>query len=196
MAFPFHSVLWLIRQPKLLKQPKRYRKKTGSDRWAVKAQIHAGGRGKGGGVKIAKSLEEVEQFSDQILGMMLVTPQTSAEGKRYVACLSNKIFIIPARPKWKSIMWVFCLTGLLAVIWLCIRLAAEWTLKKWLRKHLSWFFHEEIDPKVGLQAFQARQIAFNLGLSGTSFKEMQKFIRALYNAYEAVTPVCLKSIRW
>ncbi len=56
-------------------------------------------------------------------------------------------------------------------------------------------FHEEIDPKVGLQAFQARQIAFNLGLSGTSFKEMQKFIRALYNAYEAVTPVCLKSIR-
>src|SRR5512133_579369 len=54
---------------------------TGSDRWAVKAQIHAGGRGKGGGVKVAKSLEEVEQYARQIIGMHLVTPQTGPEGK-------------------------------------------------------------------------------------------------------------------
>lgn len=60
---------------------KKINKLTGSDKWAVKAQIHAGGRGKGGGVKIAKSLEEVMQYSDTILGMQLVTPQTGPEGK-------------------------------------------------------------------------------------------------------------------
>ena len=60
---------------------KRIQKQTGSDKWAVKAQIHAGGRGKGGGVKIAKTLDEVREYADQIIGMMLVTPQTKKEGK-------------------------------------------------------------------------------------------------------------------
>ena len=60
---------------------KSIQKQTGSDKWAVKAQIHAGGRGKGGGVKIAKSLDEVKQYADEIIGMMLVTPQTKKEGK-------------------------------------------------------------------------------------------------------------------
>ena len=65
---------------------KTIQKQTGSDKWAVKAQIHAGGRGKGGGVKIAKSLEEVRDFADQIIGMMLVTPQTKKEGKLARSC--------------------------------------------------------------------------------------------------------------
>ena len=65
---------------------KEIQKQTGSDKWAVKAQIHAGGRGKGGGVKIAKTLDEVREYADQIIGMMLVTPQTKKEGK-----LVNKV---------------------------------------------------------------------------------------------------------
>jgi len=60
---------------------KKIQEETGSDKWAVKAQIHAGGRGKGGGVKIAKSLDEVKMYADQIIGMQLVTPQTKKEGK-------------------------------------------------------------------------------------------------------------------
>ncbi|VAW30614.1 Succinyl-CoA ligase [ADP-forming] beta chain, partial [hydrothermal vent metagenome] len=64
-----------------VKAAKEIQKQTGSDKWAVKAQVHAGGRGKGGGVKIAKSLDEVKQYADQIIGMHLVTPQTKKEGK-------------------------------------------------------------------------------------------------------------------
>jgi succinyl-CoA synthetase beta subunit len=66
---------------KAMEFAKVLQERTGTDKWAVKAQIHAGGRGKGGGVKIAKSLEEVSKFTDQMIGMMLVTPQTSAKGK-------------------------------------------------------------------------------------------------------------------
>ncbi len=122
---------------KAIEAAKEIQKKTGSDRWAVKAQIHAGGRGKGGGVKIAKSLEEVEQFSDQILGMMLVTPQTSAEGKLVRRLLIEQNIYYPGPAKVEEYYVSILLNRTTGRNMICIRLAAEWTLKKWLRKHLS-----------------------------------------------------------
>jgi succinyl-CoA synthetase beta subunit len=155
-----------------------------SDWVVIKAQIHAGGRGKGGGVKLAKNLEEVKEKAGQIIGMQLVTPQTGPEGKLvskvlvaqdvyYPGDSETKEFYISVlldRSKGRNIIMYSTEGGM------DIEEVAEHT------PHL--IFKEEIDPKVGLQGFQARKIAFNLGLSGDAFKDMIKFIAALYKAYE------------
>jgi len=162
---------------------KSIQKKTDSDKWAVKAQIHAGGRGKGGGVKIAKSLDEVKVFAKEILGMMLVTPQTSKEGKlvRKIIVEQNIYYAGPEdveeyymsillnRDKGQNMVMYSPRGGM------NIEQVAEETPEE--------IFTELIDPKVGLTGFQARRIAFNLGLSGVAFKEMTKFVAALYKAY-------------
>lgn len=156
-----------------------------SDWVVIKAQIHAGGRGKGGGVKLAKNLEEVKQRATDIIGMQLVTPQTGPEGKLvnkilvaqdvyYPGASETKEFYISVlldRAKGRNIIMYSTEGGM------DIEEVAEHT------PHL--IFKEEIDPKVGLQGFQARKIAFNLGVSGNAFKEMVKFVSALYKAYEA-----------
>lgn len=157
---------------------------TGTNLWVVKAQVHAGGRGKGGGVKLAKSLAEVKSISNDILGMHLVTPQTSAEGKlvhQVLICedvyytgesenLEFYISVLLNRSTGRNMLMYSTEGGM------DIEAVAEET------PHL--IFHEEIDPKVGLTAFQCRKIAFNLGLSGTAFKDMTKFVNALYTAYD------------
>jgi len=156
-----------------------------SDWVVIKAQIHAGGRGKGGGVKLAKNLDEVKQRATDIIGMQLITPQTGPEGKKvnkvlvaqdvyYPGASETKEFYISVlldRAKGRNIIMYSTEGGM------DIEEVAEHT------PHL--IFKEEIDPKVGLQGFQARKIAFNLGVSGNAFKEMVKFVTALYKAYEA-----------
>jgi succinyl-CoA synthetase beta subunit len=162
---------------------KEIQKKTGSDKWAVKAQIHAGGRGKGGGVKIAKSLDEVRQYADEIIGMMLVTPQTKKEGKLVRQVLVEQNIYYPGPEKVEEYYMSVLLNrdkGQNMIIYsprggMNIEQVAEETPEQ--------MFNELIDPKVGLLGFQSRRIAFNLGLSGTAFKEMLKFTSALYNAY-------------
>ncbi len=162
---------------------KEIQKKTGSDKWAVKAQIHAGGRGKGGGVKIAKSLDEVRQYADDIIGMMLVTPQTKAEGKLVRRILIEQNIYYPGPEKVEEYYMSILLNrdeGKNMVMYsprggMDIEAVAEETPEE--------IFTELIDPKVGLTGFQARRIAFNLGLSGVAFKEMLRFSTALYNAY-------------
>ncbi len=157
--------------------------KTGSDKWAVKAQIHAGGRGKGGGVKIAKSLEEVKQYADQILGMMLVTPQTKKEGKLVSKILiEQNIYYEGPEPVEEYYMSILLnrAEGKNMVMYsprggMNIEQVAEETPEE--------IFHEIIDPNVGLTGFQARRIAFNFNLSGVAFKQMVKFVSALYKAY-------------
>ena len=157
---------------------------TGTSWWVVKAQIHAGGRGKGGGVKLAKSLDEVKSISDDILGMHLVTPQTSAEGKLVHQVLICEDVYYPGESETSEFYMSVLLnrsTGRNMLMYsteggMDIEAVAEET------PHL--IFHEEIDPKVGLTAFQCRKIAFNLGLSGAAFKEMTKFVHALYTAYD------------
>ncbi len=156
---------------------------TGTNIWIVKAQIHAGGRGKAGGVKVAKSLDEVYEKAQKILGATLVTPQTGAKGKvvhkvliaqdvYYPGVSETKEFylsILLDRDKGKNVI-VYSTEG-----GMDIEEVAEHTPEK---LHKEW-----IDPTVGIMPFQARRIAFNLELSGGAFKEMVKFISNLYNAY-------------
>jgi succinyl-CoA synthetase beta subunit len=158
---------------------------TGSDKFVVKAQIHAGGRGKGGGVKVAKSIEEVRQFARQILGMTLVTPQTSKEGKlvRKVYVEQNIYYPGPSEPKeiYMSIL-LNRQKGHTVIMYsprggMDIEAVAEETPEL--------IFTEEVDPKIGLQAFQARKVAFNLGLKEDAYKNMVKFVFGIFKAYEA-----------
>jgi succinyl-CoA synthetase beta subunit len=137
----------------------------------VKAQIHAGGRGKGGGVKLAKNLDELKERAGAILGMQLITPQTGPEGKKVRKVLVAQDVYYPGESETKE----FYISVLLdrAKGRNIIMYSTEGGMDK-----------EEIDPKVGLQGFQARKIAFNLGLSGDAFKDMVKFITALYKAYD------------
>ncbi|NND07865.1 MAG: ADP-forming succinate--CoA ligase subunit beta [Saprospiraceae bacterium] len=160
---------------------------TGTQYAVVKAQIHAGGRGKGGGVKLAKSKEELSSISESILGMMLKTPQTpgglDGEGKLvrkvliaedvyapdFDACKEYYVSILTDRAK-KCNVIIYSTEG-----GMDIEAVAEET------PHLV--HKENIDPALGLQGFQTRKIAFNLGLSGKAMKEMTKFISSLYNAF-------------
>ncbi len=156
---------------------------TGTGWWVIKAQIHAGGRGKGGGVKLAKSLEEVETISNNIIGMMLKTPQTSAEGKKVNQVLIAEDVYYPGENEPDEYYMSVLLnrgTGRNMIMYsteggMDIEAVAEKT------PHL--IFTEEVDPATGLLPFQARKVAFNLGLSGKAFKEMTKFVTSLYNAY-------------
>ncbi len=162
----------------------RIKAETGADTWAVKAQIHAGGRGKGGGVKIAKSLEEVKAFAKDILGMTLVTHQTGPEGKVVHKVLVEQGIFYPGESDPQEFYMSVLLnreSGKNIVMYsteggMDIETVAEKT------PHL--IFKEEIDPATGILPFQARHIAFNLGLSGQAFKDMVKFATALYKAYE------------
>jgi succinyl-CoA synthetase beta subunit len=163
---------------------KRLTEETGTSWHVVKAQIHAGGRGKGGGVKLAKNLEQVKEIASQILGMTLVTHQTGPEGKLVSKVLIAQDVYYPGPSEIKE----FYLSILLDRAKGCnvimasteggmdIEEVAEHTPEKILK--------EWIDPRVGLQGFQARKVAFALGLEGDAFKEMVKFIHALYRAYE------------
>lgn len=169
---------------KAVEAAKELQKQTGTGWWVIKAQIHAGGRGKGGGVKLAKSLDEVKQLADQILGMQLVTHQTGPKGKKVLKVLIAQDVYYPGESETEEYYMGVLLnraTGRNIIMYspeggVDIETVAEET------PHL--IFKEEIDPKVGLQGFQARKIAFNLGLSGDAFKEMVKFVFALYAAYE------------
>ena len=156
---------------------------TGTGWHVIKAQIHAGGRGKGGGVKLAKNLDEVKNIADQIIGMQLITPQTPPAGKPVHQVLVAEDVYYPGETE-PSEFYVSVLlnraTGKNMIMYsteggMDIETVAEET------PHL--IFTEEIDPALGMQGFQARKVAFNLGLSGKAFKEMTKFITSLYNAY-------------
>ncbi|OSY88396.1 succinyl-CoA synthetase subunit beta [Tenacibaculum holothuriorum] len=163
---------------------KKLTEETGTGWHVIKAQVHAGGRGKGGGVKLAKNLDEVKSISNDILGMMLVTPQTSAEGKLVNQILIAEDVYYPGDSEPNEFYMSVLLnraTGRNMIMYsteggMDIEAVAEET------PHL--IFTEEIDPATGLLPFQARKVAFNLGLSGAAFKEMVKFVTALYTAYD------------
>ena len=165
---------------------KELTKQTGTEWFVVKAQIHAGGRGKGGGVKLAKNLDDVKTIAENILGMDLVTPQTGPEGKHVNRVLIAQDVYYPGASETKEFYVSVLLdrqTGRNIIMYsteggMDIEAVAEKT------PHL--IFKEEIDPKVGLQGFQSRKIAFNLGLSGAAFKQMVKFITSLYTAYDSI----------
>jgi succinyl-CoA synthetase beta subunit len=149
----------------------------------VKAQVHAGGRGKGGGVKLAKSPEQAGEIAEAMIGMQLVTPQTSAEGKlvRKVLVAQDVFYPGPGEPKE---YYISVLTdrgrGCNVIMYspdggMDIEAVAHDTPER--------VFFEFIDPLLGLRPFQAQKVAFNLGLSGAAFKEMVDFILKLYAAF-------------
>lgn len=158
-------------------------KETGSEVFAIKAQIHAGGRGKGGGVKIAKSIDQVREYASQIIGMNLVTPQTPKEGKKVnkVLVVENAFYPGPNTPK------EFYMSVLLdrAKGKNIIMYSTEggMDIESVSEKTPELIFKEEVDPMLGLLPFQAKNIAYNLGLSGNAFKEMVSFVNSLYKAY-------------
>jgi succinyl-CoA synthetase beta subunit len=152
----------------------------GGDIWVVKAQIHAGGRGKGGGVKVAKSLHEVWEFSSQIMGMNLITHQTGPEGRIVKRLLIEEgididrelyLGITLDRANSKNVIMVSTEGGVEIE-----KVAAE-TPEKIVK--------EIVEPELGLQPFQARKLAYALGLEGIQHKNAVKFLMALYKAYES-----------
>ncbi len=155
-------------------------KKIGGKVWVVKAQIHAGGRGKGGGVKLAKNLREVRKLAKEILGMRLVTHQTGPEGKIVKRILIEQgvnidrelyVGITLDRAQSKNVVMASTEGGV--------------EIEKVAAETPELILKETIDPALGMQPYQARKLAFGLGLSGVQFKNAVKFLMALYNAYEA-----------
>jgi len=155
-----------------------------SDWVVIKAQIHAGGRGKGGGVKLAKNLDEVKQRATDILGMQLVTPQTGAEGKKVNKILVAQDVYYPGPTETKEFYMSVLLDRAAGKNIIMYSTEGGMDIEEVAEHTPHLIFKETIDPKVGLQGFQARKIAFNLGLTGAAHKEMVKFVAALYKAYD------------
>ena len=165
---------------------KQLNEETETSWWVVKAQVHAGGRGKGGGVKLAKSLDDVKNIANDILGMHLVTPQTSAEGKLVHQVLIAEDVYYPGESETSEYYMSVLLNRSTGRNMIMYSTEGGMDIEEVADKTPHLIFTEEIDPKVGLQAFQCRKIAFKLGLSGTALKEMTKFVSALYAAYDGI----------
>ncbi|HTX17863.1 MAG TPA: ADP-forming succinate--CoA ligase subunit beta [Bacteroidota bacterium] len=148
--------------------------------WVVKAQIHAGGRGKGGGVKVAKSPAEVRSLASSILGMRLVTHQTGPEGKIVKRLLVEQGVNI-AREMYAGIT----LDRVTARNVVMVSTEGGVEIEKVAAENPEKIVKEPVDPAVGLRQFQARKLAFALGLTGDALKYGTKFLLALYRAYVA-----------
>ncbi len=158
-------------------------KDTGTNWWVVKAQIHAGGRGKGGGVKLAKSMDELKDVADSILGMQLVTKQTGPQGKKVNKVLVSQDVYYPGKSELEEYYVGILLDRQKQCNVIMHSSEGGTEIEEVAEKSPHLIFKEWVDPKGGLLPFQARKIAFNLGLSGEAFKNMTKFITKLYNAY-------------
>ena len=156
---------------------------TGTDWIVVKAQIHAGGRGKGGGVKLAKNDQELQQVVNDILGMQLITPQTSAAGKKVNKVLLAQDVYYPGENEPKEYYMSVLLDRTKGQNVIIYTTEGGMDIEEVAETHPEKIHKEWVDPGTGLMPFQARKIAFNLGLSGNAFKEMVKFVNALYKAY-------------
>lgn len=146
--------------------------------WVVKAQIHAGGRGKGGGVKLAKSLDEVKTFADQILGMTLVTPQTGPQGR-----LVKKIYVEEGCSIAQEFYFSLLLDRTSSRLTFLASTEGGMEIEEVAHTHPEKIIKVTIDPAVGFQAFQGRKLAYGLGLQGTQAKELVAFAQGIYEAF-------------
>ncbi|MDY0199489.1 MAG: ADP-forming succinate--CoA ligase subunit beta [Bacteroidales bacterium] len=156
--------------------------KTGTNAIAVKAQIHAGGRGKGGGVKIANNLNEVREYAKNILGMTLVTHQTGPDGKLVRKLLVEQGIYYPGPSPIKEFYVSILLNRSTGRNMVLYSTEGGMDIEAVAAKTPHLIFKEDIHP-MGIQPFQARRIAFNLGLDGKAYSQMVKFITSLYKAY-------------
>ncbi|HOW30692.1 MAG TPA: ADP-forming succinate--CoA ligase subunit beta, partial [Bacteroidales bacterium] len=161
----------------------KIREITGSQFCVVKAQIHAGGRGKGGGVKLAKSLDDACEKASQILGMTLVTPQTGPQGKLVRKVLIQQDVYYPGPSKTEEFYISLLLNRAESKVMVMYSPEGGMDIEEVAETKPEKIFVETIDRAVGIQPFQCRKIAFNLGLSGEAFKNMVKFVEGLYRTY-------------
>jgi succinyl-CoA synthetase beta subunit len=162
------------------------KEKFGSDFFVVKAQIHAGGRGKGGGVKLARSVEEAGLITSKMLGMQLITPQTGPEGKTVNRVLIAQDVYYKGESEIKEFYISILLDRNRSRYVIMYSPEGGMSIEEVAESHPDKIFTEEIDPSTGLMPFQCRNIAFNLGLSGEAFKNMQRFLTGLYEAYSGI----------
>ena len=167
-----------------VKCAQKIQKETGTGIFVIKAQIHAGGRGKGGGVKIAKSLEELKKIASEILGMNLVTPQTPPEGKLVRKILIAEDVYYDGESERSEFYISVLLNRSSSKNMIIYSTEGGVDIETVAEKTPNLIFREEVESENGLLPFQARKIAFNLGLSGEAFKNMVQFITSLYQAYQ------------
>ncbi|PKR80840.1 ADP-forming succinate--CoA ligase subunit beta [Brumimicrobium salinarum] len=170
---------------------KELTEQTGTEWYVVKAQIHAGGRGKGvveetgsHGVVLAKGIDKVEEVVKGILGGHLETAQTNGVGKKVNKVMIAEDVYYPGESEPSEIYMSVLMDRDKGRNVIMYSTEGGMDIETVAEKTPELIFKEEIDPRVGLQGFQARKIAFNLGLSGKAFKEMTKFVSALYASYE------------
>jgi len=159
------------------------RNRTGISVWAVKAQIHAGGRGKGGGVKIARSLDEVETYAKQILGMQLVTPQTGPEGKLVRKVLIEQGIYYPGPVSPREFYLSMLMNRNSSRNMMVYSPRGGMNIEEVAEETPDQIFSEEIDPRVGILPFQCRRMAFNLELTGESFSNFVDLVPRIYQAF-------------
>jgi len=151
----------------------------GGNVWVVKAQIHAGGRGKGGGVKVAKSIDEVREYAQSILGMTLVTHQTGPEGR-----IVKRLLIEQGINILRELYVGITLDRALSKNVVMVSTEGGMEIEKVAAETPDKIVKETVEPELGLQQYQARKLAYSLGLSGDQLKNCVKFLIALYDAYE------------
>jgi succinyl-CoA synthetase beta subunit len=167
-----------------VEEAKQLREKFGSEYFVVKAQIHAGGRGKGGGVKVAKSPAEAGEIAERMLGMQLITPQTGPEGKKVSKVLIAQDVYYKGDSKPEEFYISLLLNRNTGKYIFMYSPEGGMSIEEVAEKSPERIFTEEIDPGLGLQAFQSGIIAFNLGLSGKAFKNMIKFLPGIYKTFK------------
>ena len=150
----------------------------GGDSWVVKAQIHAGGRGKGGGVKVASSLDEVRQFTDEMIGMQLVTPQTGAEGR-----LVQRVLVEQACDIKKEYYLGLVIDRATQRITVIASASGGMNIEEVAKTDPDRVIREAVDPAIGLAGFQCRKIAAKIGLRGKQISEASKLMQALYKCF-------------
>jgi succinyl-CoA synthetase beta subunit len=151
--------------------------------FVVKAQIHAGGRGKGGGVKLARSVEETGKIAKEMLGMNLVTPQTGPAGRRVNKVLIAQDVYYKGDTETEEFYISILLNRKNSRYVLMYSPAGGMDIEQVAEKTPELIFAEEISPVTGLQSFQTRNIAFNLGLKGNTVKNMQRFLNGIYETF-------------
>ena len=162
---------------------KKLTKNTGTSWYVIKAQVHAGGRGKGGGVKVAKSIDEVREISSEIIGMNLVTPQTSVEGKKVHQVLIAEDVYYPGASEIKEFYMSVLLNRQTSKNMIMYSTEGGVDIESVAENTPDLIHTIDIDPDSGLSDQEISVIADNLGLSGNAHSEMMEFVKSLYNAY-------------
>ena len=162
---------------------KKLSKDTGTSWFVIKAQVHAGGRGKGGGVKVAKSIDEVKEISNQIIGMNLVTPQTSASGKKVHQVLIAEDVYYPGDSEIQEFYMSVLLNRKTSKNMIMYSTEGGVDIESVAENTPHLIHTVDIDPESGLSNEEACKIADNLGLNGNSHNQMVEFVSSLYNAY-------------